>query len=282
MNEELIFINYRRRDSGTFSNLLAESLKMSFGKESVFIDTKSIRTGDNWSEKIETALEKASIILVVIGSEWLTLQDKFGRRRLDNKNDWVKNEIAHGLSKKNVKVIPVLLQGVDQLNKDALPKEIKGLTDFQSTRLSLDSWEQDRDNLIAAISKSGIKLKKEQIEYPIPQKFANELTNEEINDVLSRFSNWDTYRQPNTKAKNGESLELKRDFKFHSFEDAMHFMMVATRHISQVNHHPNWRNVWRTVSVSLSTWDIGHQVSSYDCRLVEVLEDLYQQYEPKI
>lgn len=280
MDEKLIFINYRRRDSGTFSNWLAESLKLSFGKQNVFIDGKSIRTGDNWSNKIDLALEKASVILVIIGSEWLTLQDESGKRRLDNDNDWVKNEIAYGLSNKSTRIIPVLLQDAVLPDKQALPKEIQKLTDFQIARLGLDSWEHDRDNLVATIAELGIKLKKEQIEYPIPQKFANELSDEEIKDFLKRFNGWDSLRKSNSKAKNGESLEIKRDFKFDSFEDAMHFMTVATRYISKANHHPDWRNIWRTVSISLSTWDIGHQVSSYDCKVVEFLEELYKQYEP--
>ncbi len=58
-------------------------------------------------------------------------------------------------------------------------------------------------------------------------------------------------------------------------------MLNATRHISKTDHHPRWENVWRTVSVWLSTWDIDHKLSHYDVDLAEYLENLYDLYKPE-
>lgn len=88
-----IFISYRRRDASTVARWLGETIEQNFGKGSVFIDTDAIEIGDEWPERIETALKKASALIVLIGAEWLRSHDEFGRRRLDNPKDWVRKEI---------------------------------------------------------------------------------------------------------------------------------------------------------------------------------------------
>lgn len=69
-----------------------------------------------------------------------------------------------------------------------------------------------------------------------------------------------------------------RSFEFASFEDAMHFMFSATRHIGRVDHHPDWENIWRTITIWLTTWDIGHKPSHYDVELAQYLDELFENY----
>jgi pterin-4a-carbinolamine dehydratase len=45
-----------------------------------------------------------------------------------------------------------------------------------------------------------------------------------------------------------------------------------------VDHHPRWENIWRTVTVWLSTWDIGHKVSRLDLELAQYFEALWARY----
>lgn len=42
--------------------------------------------------------------------------------------------------------------------------------------------------------------------------------------------------------------------------------------IEQVNHHPRWENVYRTLRVALSTWDIGHRISYADAMLAQAFD----------
>ena len=72
-----------------------------------------------------------------------------------------------------------------------------------------------------------------------------------------------------------------RTYEFATFEDAIHFMATATRHISIIDHHPDWENIWRTITVWLTTWDLGHHPSIYDIELAEYLDQLYLNYEGK-
>ena len=48
-----------------------------------------------------------------------------------------------------------------------------------------------------------------------------------------------------------------------------------------VDHHPDWENIWRTITVWLTTWDLGHLPSIYDIELAEYLDQLYLEYESK-
>jgi pterin-4a-carbinolamine dehydratase len=68
--------------------------------------------------------------------------------------------------------------------------------------------------------------------------------------------------------------ELYRSFEFSSFDDAIAFMGAAVPTINQLNHHPRWENLWRTVSVWLTTWDIGHRISPLDIDLAMSLDQL--------
>ncbi len=77
-----------------------------------------------------------------------------------------------------------------------------------------------------------------------------------------------------------KATELSRVYEFSSFEEAMAFMSEATTHISQVDHHPRWENIWRSVSVWLTTWDIGHKPSMLDIELARYLDQLRGKYSP--
>jgi 4a-hydroxytetrahydrobiopterin dehydratase len=61
---------------------------------------------------------------------------------------------------------------------------------------------------------------------------------------------------------NGWSLVSGRDaiektFKFKDFNEAFGFMARVALVAEKMDHHPEWRNVWNTVEVTLSTHDAG-------------------------
>src|SRR5262245_31894201 len=103
----LIFINYRRDDSSPAARSLRENLMQAFGA-SVFMDVDEIRVGDTWPVALESALERASVLLVVIGPTWLRMADAYGRRRLDRHDDWVRTEIERSLVRR-IPVVPILV-----------------------------------------------------------------------------------------------------------------------------------------------------------------------------
>ncbi len=43
-------------------------------------------------------------------------------------------------------------------------------------------------------------------------------------------------------------------------------------------HHPRWENVWRTLNVYLTTWDIGQRISDRDIVLALYLDRAFSDF----
>lgn len=50
---------------------------------------------------------------------------------------------------------------------------------------------------------------------------------------------------------------LSKSFKFADFSEAFGFMARVALVAEQLDHHPEWKNVYRTVDVRLTTHDAG-------------------------
>ena len=50
---------------------------------------------------------------------------------------------------------------------------------------------------------------------------------------------------------------IARTFTFRDFNEAFGFMTRAALVAEKMDHHPEWRNVYKTVEVTLSTHDAG-------------------------
>lgn len=55
----------------------------------------------------------------------------------------------------------------------------------------------------------------------------------------------------------GDETVITRGFRFADFPAAIEFMQRVAPHCEEMNHHPEWRNVYRTVDVRLTTHDAG-------------------------
>ena len=84
---------------------------------------------------LEQRLAECKVMIVLIGPDWLNSRDEQGRRRLDSSDDWVRLEIAHAL-KRDITVIPVLVNGAALPERTALPDDIRGLLDHQAVSVT--------------------------------------------------------------------------------------------------------------------------------------------------
>lgn len=69
-----------------------------------------------------------------------------------------------------------------------------------------------------------------------------------------------------------EGGKLHREFRFADFGAAFAFMTRAALVAEQMNHHPEWFNVYSTVRVDLTTHDAGG-ISSLDFDLAAKMND---------
>lgn len=64
---------------------------------------------------------------------------------------------------------------------------------------------------------------------------------------------------------------LQRTFKFQDFNAAFGFMTRVALVAEQMNHHPEWSNVWNKVDVTLSTHDAGG-LTELDLKLAAAMD----------
>jgi pterin-4a-carbinolamine dehydratase len=278
--EPLVFVSYRRADSSAAARWIADSIRRTFGVTRVFIDTDSIRMGDAWPDRIDRALQSSTILLPVIGSSWLKIVDDFGRRRLDKPDDWVCAEIRHAL-RSGLPIIPLLLSNTRMPPREALPESIGNLARIQAFELRDSRWENDLSALFERLVELGfVRTSGETVRYPKPMVTLKDLTDAELKSALESLPHWKVSVSDIPGSEPNKRTELVRVFEFASFEDAIAFMGGATKRISELDHHPRWENIWRSVIVHLSTWDIGHKPSALDIELARYLEDVRSTFPP--
>lgn len=156
--QSIIFINYRRTDTGWPADLIADKLRSIFGKDRIFQDVREIGGGQKFADELRQSLCRATVLIVLIGKGWLTAQDEYGRRRLDDKNDWVREEIRIGLQRETCTVIPVLVDDAKLPQKsEALPEDIAALLGRQLIQIRQDRSDDDIEALAKEMEKAGIR-----------------------------------------------------------------------------------------------------------------------------
>src|SRR5688500_15425912 len=121
-----VFVSYRRGDSEGQARALSLELVRLLGRDGVFMDVDSIGLGRDFRQVLQERLKSCDVMLALIGPGWLDSRDSAGRRRLDSPTDYVRQEIAAAL-KRNIPVIPVLLQGAQVPQPDQLPEDLQEL-----------------------------------------------------------------------------------------------------------------------------------------------------------
>jgi TIR domain len=119
----MIAISYRREDSSSVTGRLFDRLQAEFGRQNVFMDFDSIPFGVDFRDKIKHTLERARVVVAVVGPGWTGRRDS-GKRRIDDPADFVRMEIAAALQR-GIPVIPVLLDNTAMPNAEDLPEELQ-------------------------------------------------------------------------------------------------------------------------------------------------------------
>lgn len=147
-----IFISYRRNDSAGYAGRLYDRLVAHFGVDRVFMDVEGIEPGTDFVDAIERAIASCRVVIVLIGDEWLSAVDAGGRRRLDDPNDFIRLETGAALAR-DIRVVPVLLDGALMPHESELPDNLKALVRRQGVELTHKQWEASSGDLIRTLER---------------------------------------------------------------------------------------------------------------------------------
>jgi pterin-4a-carbinolamine dehydratase len=278
----MAFISYRRSDAAPAAQGLYVQLRSRLGLGRSFMDVSGTRVGDVWPDRLRRALEDATVLLVVVGPSWLTAADRYGRRRLDQTNDWVRNEILYAL-KARTPILPLLVgEGTELPPAEGLPEDVQPLLDFTVLRLRDERWDADFDELVNTLVKShGFVANDRRVILPQPQVKIDALSDTDIEKQLTSLPGWEPIESIVPGDYPNARHELRKAYRFHAFATAIEFMRSAVDLVEKLQHHPRWENQWRTVTVYLSTWDIGNKITALDIELAKAFDALYDQMRGK-
>jgi 4a-hydroxytetrahydrobiopterin dehydratase len=93
---------------------------------------------------------------------------------------------------------------------------------------------------------------------------AEKLTGDPRKAALAKLSGW-------SEVKDRDAIT--RTFVFRDFNEAFGFMTRAALIAEKLDHHPEWFNVYKTVTVTLSTHDAGG-LTERDIKLAEAMNRL--------
>lgn len=68
--------------------------------------------------------------------------------------------------------------------------------------------------------------------------------------------------------------KLRREFRFRDFSEAFAFMTRVALVAEKMDHHPEWSNVYNTVSIALNTHSAGGKVTAKDHALAAAIDAL--------
>jgi hypothetical protein len=145
-----VFISYRREPDGKTAGRLHESLVRRLGKDHVVIDRETIerQVGRRFGDAIAEAIRGCRVLLVVIGRDWAIRTGPDGQPRLQSEDDWVRTEVAAGLARRGMLVVPVLVDGATLPRPEQLPADVRGLLDRGAARIDDERWSDDVDRLV--------------------------------------------------------------------------------------------------------------------------------------
>jgi hypothetical protein len=145
-----VFISYRREDTAAVARLVYDRLWRVLGKSGVFFDVDTIGGGEDFEKRIIAEIGRCDAALILIGDRWLGAGAVSERGRIFDSQDYVRAEVREALAR-SVLIIPILVSGARMPSAEQLPDDIKAVSSKNAMSLRHESFEDDTENIIAAI-----------------------------------------------------------------------------------------------------------------------------------
>jgi pterin-4a-carbinolamine dehydratase len=280
----LIFLSYRRADATPQTLALKLELERRLSAVQVFMDNSAIQGGQKFPDAINNALGTASLIIAVMGKDWFGgPANGIGRqkRRIDDPTDWVFKEIKIAIETKPGALLPVLIDNALNLSKCRFPKKLAELPNINAVPLMTSQWDASVDHLVKLLERRfEFATKQQTYEYPRPDTLKAKTPpypwDDLKSDLRASLPGWTLEFSDDPERVFYKWVNLRRDFRFRTFDKAVEFANVIAQHSKDEEHHPQFLVSWKTVSVWTSTWDAGHRITPYDVAFAKFLERKYR------
>jgi hypothetical protein len=143
-----IFISYRHEEWAS-ARTIYNDLTNHFGINNVFRDQDILVAGDDWKKIIEEHVASCSVFIALIGKYWVSAKSL---RQLQKDDDWIHFEINTALHR-NIRIIPVLLDGVKIPKAGELPTTLHALNQRQAIAINDSDFEEKIAKLLRAVGK---------------------------------------------------------------------------------------------------------------------------------
>jgi 4a-hydroxytetrahydrobiopterin dehydratase len=92
---------------------------------------------------------------------------------------------------------------------------------------------------------------------------------------MKTFSTTEIKELTSSKIKNWsyDGKSITRSLKFKNFTDAFSFMTAVALEAEKMNHHPDWSNVYNSVTINLNTHD-ANGITQKDLDLAGIIDKL--------
>jgi len=283
------FISYRRQDTAPIALLLKYEIEKRLQFVRVFVDVHDIRHGEPFPERIKQLIDKAHATIILIGKNWMPLRDGNKQafpnvsrdRDCIDEEDWIVTEIQHSMtsdityetdSKRNKlnrrEILPIFVDCEPNFNQFQLPEAIARVSFANAENINYANWPRAVGPLIENIAlKLNLKKRRDRDEYPKPDggKARTQPVDDSALAAVLEYREYEGWYLDNFG--DADVRYLVKTFEFQDFDQAADFMHVVSQHCRVLDHHPEWRNVYKVVQVALTSWDAQRRVTIYDLNL---------------
>jgi hypothetical protein len=153
----VILISYRRADSKEIAGRIHKELVARYGKR-VYIDIDSILPSADYRVHITQALERALVMVAVIGNNWTGPRAE-GKHRIFDQDDPVRAEVETAFANRRA-VLPVLVNGASMPREADLPESLAQLPYVNAivVRSGEEEFSSDMERLFHAINQLSLQF----------------------------------------------------------------------------------------------------------------------------
>jgi pterin-4a-carbinolamine dehydratase len=271
------FISYRREFTAPIALLLKSEIEKRMSFVRVYVDVAEMQIGEEFPQRLEGMINGSHAVIVLAGKNWMARADAPASGQAD---DWVVKELEYARSAPWTAppaevsdaterlFLPIFANCPGGFGQFVLPPGLAYLKTMHIQHIEYANWPALIGPLLDEIAqRCHVKVRPNGDVYPKPQLSkarTQPLSDEELMRTL-RYDDFEGWYIDNLGIAQAQYLVKK--FEFLNFKQAIDFMALVAEHCAIVNHHPEWRNVFKHVTVSLTTWDAGRRITIYDLNL---------------